>query len=368
MNQRVCKRNDAEPSLESVAAGRARAGRLRHNETVARVTVFIPTCNRAGLLGGAIASILAQTFTDFQLLVSDNASEDETPQVVESLDDPRLTYVRQPENLGLLGNHNWFLDRVETEYSLILPDDDRLYPKLLERTVAELDRQPRAGMVHTSFDVIGSRDEVLLPDVNWRYAPSSDAVESADEFMTESMKWSCRVCASTALMRTGALPPGGMAAEDFPAVDFGMWLRMAAAGWEFAFLGETLGAYRIHGATHSAAFGAPHGPGYIQGPEIVSRLKEVKLQFLAQYNGELPHPRRLRRLASQARRRELVVMARNTTLPERGRRSTFRALARAAGVDPGVLIRPDAWKLAGASLVGPRLVERLKARRETQGR
>ena len=61
------------------------------------------------------------------------------------------------------------------------------------------------------------------------------------------MKWSCRICASTALMRTEALPEDGMIADDFPAVDFGMWLRMAAAGWEFAFLGETLGAYRIHG-------------------------------------------------------------------------------------------------------------------------
>ena len=61
-----------------------------------------------------------------------------------------------------------------------------------------------------------------------------------------------------------------MAAEDFPAVDFGMWLRMAAEGWEFSYLDEKLGAYRIHGATHWAAFGPPQGPGYVQGVEIVA--------------------------------------------------------------------------------------------------
>ena len=89
-----------------------------------RVTVFIPTYNRAGLLPEAIKSVLGQTYDDFKLVVSDNASDDSTPEIVASFDDPRLEYVRQPENLGLLGNHNWFLQRIETDYALILPDDD----------------------------------------------------------------------------------------------------------------------------------------------------------------------------------------------------------------------------------------------------
>ena len=112
---------------------------------MARVTVFIPTYNRAGLLPHAIAGVLAQTYDDFRLIVSDNASTDETPNVVASFDDPRLEYVRQPENLGLLGNHNWFLERVESDYALILPDDDLVYPDMLERTVAELASRPEAG-------------------------------------------------------------------------------------------------------------------------------------------------------------------------------------------------------------------------------
>src|SRR4051812_26982825 len=271
-----------------------------------RVTVFLPTYNRAKLLPYAIRSVLAQTYDDFKLVVSDNASVDDTPAVAASFDDPRLEYVRQPENLGLLGNHNWFLQRVETDYSLIVPDDDLVYPQLLERTVAELDRLPKAGVVHAAFDVIGEAGEVLLPHVNWTQGLEADAVESPAEFISESMKWSCRVCASTALMRTEALPQEGMSADDFPAVDFGMWLRMAAAGWEFAFLDELLGAYRIHGTSHSAAFGPPQGAGYLQGIEIVSQLKAVKLRFVDQQAGALENPGRLRRLAEDAHRRELV--------------------------------------------------------------
>ena len=325
-----------------------------------RVTVFIPTFNRARLLPEAIKSVLAQTYDDFKLVVSDNASDDSTPEIVASLADPRLEYVRQSENLGLLGNHNWFLQRIETDYALILPDDDLVYPQLLERAVAELDRLPGAGVVHAAFDVIDENGSVLLPHTDWTYGIEQDKVESAQEFITESMKWSCRVCASTALMRTKALPTSGMRADDFPAVDFGMWLRMAGAGWEFAFVDETLGAYRIHGASHSSAFGAPQGPGYVQGIEIVSRLRTVKLRFLDTHNGRIAQPRKLRRLVEQARRHELVVMARNLTLPERKPGPTFRALAAAVRADPGVLLGAPVWKLAGASLLGPRLVERIK--------
>src|SRR5213592_2884730 len=154
-----------------------------------RVTVFIPTYNRAGLLPHAIAGVLAQTYDDFRLVVSDNASDDETPDVVASLDDPRLEYVRQPE-------------------------DDLVYPNLLERTVAELDRRPEAGLAHAAFDVIDQDGNELLSHVNWTHGLEENRVESAREFIAESMRWSCRVCASTALIRTAALPQGRMVAQD----------------------------------------------------------------------------------------------------------------------------------------------------------
>ena len=314
-----------------------RAYRMR---PMPRVTVFIPTYNRAGLLPEAIKSVLGQTYDDFKLVVSDNASDDSTTEIVASFDDPRLEYVRQPENLGLLGNHNWFLQRIETDYALILPDDDLVYPGALERSVAELDRLPRAGVVHADFDVIDENGSVLLPHTNWTYGIEEDKVESAQEFITESMKWSCRVCASTALMRSEALPAGGMSADDFPAIDFGMWLRMAGAGWEFAFVDETLGAYRIHSSSHSAAFGPPQGPGYVQGIEIVSRLMTIKLRFLDTHNGRIAEPQKLQRLAGQARRHELVVLARNLTLPERKPGPTFRALSAAFAPTPSTVREP----------------------------
>jgi glycosyltransferase involved in cell wall biosynthesis len=324
-----------------------------------RVSVIIPTFNRARWLPSAIRSVLDQTFGDFSLLVADNASTDRTPEVVRSFDDPRLRYLRRDHNVGLVPNHNLSLRDVEAEYCLILPDDDLIHPTTLEETVRALDENPRAGMAHGRFDLIGPDGEILLEENDWTYGLSADTVESGPEFIGESMRWSCRVCASTALMRTDALPNGFFDAEDFPAVDLGMWLRMAI-DWEMAFLTRVLSSYRIHGDSHSAAFGPPEGPGYVQNTEIVTRLKEMKLRFIDLHEDRLDDPPGLRTLASRAMRRELVVMTRNLTLPERRFGQTARLLWQSAGKDPQVPLQKEAWLLLIASMLGPNMTRRLQ--------
>jgi glycosyltransferase involved in cell wall biosynthesis len=328
--------------------------------TAARVTVYVPTHNRAALLPRTLESVLAQTFDDFRVVVSDNASTDETPEVVAGIADPRLSYVRQPENRGILGNHNWILADVSSEYALIIPDDDLMYPDLLAQTVRILDENPGAGMVHTAFDVIDGSGEILLRDENWTHGLTASEVEPADTFIERSMVHSCRICASTALMRAKALPAGGMSELDFPAIDFGMWLRMAAGGWSLAFHGVTLAAYRIHGGSHSAQFGAPTGPGYLNDDPIIDRLAELKRRFIEEH---VPDPDRAATLTGLARkggRIELIERVRAATLPRRAIVPTLAGLARVSRTTPGVLLEGSAWRLAAASLLGPKLTERIR--------
>src|SRR4051794_10661406 len=320
---------------------------------MSRVTVVIPTYNRARFLPGAIGSVLVQTYGDFRLLIADNASDDGTREVVATYDDPRIEYVRRPENLGITANHNLALQQVETPYCLIVPDDDLLFPEILERTVAVLDANPRAGMVHARFQVLDADGTVLKEDEDWTYGLAEDTVESGEEFIRESMLWSCRVCASTALMRMEALPDPPFDQDDFPAIDFGMWLRMAL-GWEMAFVAEPLAAYRIHPGSHSAAFGPPVGSGYTQRTEIVTRLKEVKLRFVERSRPRRPDESDLQARAARSMRRELIWMARNETLPERRVGKTVRALAAGIRIDPRLAAEPAAWSLLAGSLLGKR--------------
>ena len=101
------------------------------------VTVGIPTFNRADLLRETIESVLGQTYRNFRVIVSDNASTDETQEVVASVSDARLEYVRADKNIGMIGNFNRLIKLTDTEFLMLLPDDDCLHPDYL-RSVVEV--------------------------------------------------------------------------------------------------------------------------------------------------------------------------------------------------------------------------------------
>ncbi len=115
----------------------------------ASLTVLLPTYNRAGSLPRAIESVLGQTRGDLELIVSDNASEDDTRAVCESYaqSDPRVRYHRQPFNLGPIGNFNWLLGEVQTDYALMIADDDWLDGDYAELCLALIESDPSLSIV-----------------------------------------------------------------------------------------------------------------------------------------------------------------------------------------------------------------------------
>lgn len=331
-----------------------------------RVTIFIPTYNRASWLRQSIESVLAQTYRDFLLVVADNASSDETPDVVANYSDPRLVHVRRPANLGLLGNYRACLESLTTEVVGFLSDDDLLAPEHLASTMAVLDLHPRVGMVHTGFDVVGPAGAVLRPGANWTGTLSEDAIEPGRRFIRQSMEWSCRVCCSTALLRRQALPPQPFSEADGSAFDFGLWLRIAL-DWEVAFLARPLARYRVHASSETAAFAPPLGSGYVQDVEHLGKLKDIKLRFLEAHREQLGETARLQALAERGMRRDLVTLARNLTLPERRPGPTLRLLGQLSRGDRRVWLEVAAWRLLAGTLLGPRRVAWLKGLRHREG-
>jgi hypothetical protein len=215
-------------------------------------------------------------------------------------------------------------------------------------------------MAHTGFDIIGPTGDVLLADRNWTYGLTSDTVEDPEEFIERSMLSSCRVCPSTALIRRAAIPVGGMTERDSPAIDFGLWLRMASSGWQVAFIADTLGAYRIHDASHSSAFAQPNGPGYVNADKLIMTNHEVKLRFIADHVDDPLQCRRLHRLARRGNRTALISRARALTLPTRRPGPTFRAMSGAVRLAPDLLLDARSYRLVAASLLGPNIVSRLR--------
>ena len=119
-----------------------------------RVSVCIPTYNRARYLALAIDSVLGQTFEAFELIVADDASTDDTAEVVRAYRDPRIRYLRNDRNLG--GPANWVraFGAATAPYCAILGDDDRWAPAFLESLVTPLDVQPAVDVTFSDHWVI----------------------------------------------------------------------------------------------------------------------------------------------------------------------------------------------------------------------
>ena len=127
----------------------------------ASASVVIPTYNRAELVLRAVASVQRQSFDDWELLLVDDASTDDTRACIEKLDDPRIEYVRRDINGGVAAAQNTGLDRAAGRYVLFLHSDDELLPDCLRRLSDVLDRAPPAiGGVEAGLEVVEPKTTV----------------------------------------------------------------------------------------------------------------------------------------------------------------------------------------------------------------
>jgi len=104
-----------------------------------KVSVIIPTYNRAYVLYYALKSVLNQTFQDFEIFVIDDASTDSTPELIESLNDPRIHYIRFETNKKSAAARNAGMRAARGEYIAFLDSDDEWRPNKLEKQVALMD-------------------------------------------------------------------------------------------------------------------------------------------------------------------------------------------------------------------------------------
>jgi len=113
-----------------------------------RITVAVLTRNRPHFLRQGLASILGQGDIELDVLVLDNASTDDTPAVVAEINDPRITYLRNEEDVGIVRNWNRAIKLAvhRSPYTCIFHDDDLMLPGYLSAMTEALHRHPSAGL------------------------------------------------------------------------------------------------------------------------------------------------------------------------------------------------------------------------------
>ena len=197
-----------------------------------RLTVLMPTYNVAPYVREAIESVLAQTFTDFLLLVVDDCSTDNTLEVVSSIDDPRLRIVQNDRNVGLADNLNRGLEIIDSELFARMDGDDIALPHWLASEVAVLDAHPEVGVCGGGFERFGTVKSLV------RFPKGHDAIAA-------NMLFECTTIVPT--VRTEVIRRHNLRyrTDAFPAEDYRFWadcLRVT----RFANVADTLFLYRMH--------------------------------------------------------------------------------------------------------------------------
>lgn len=219
--------------------------------TPPKVTFVVPCFKLAHLLGECIDSILRQTYTDFEILIMDDASPDATEAVARSYTDPRVHYIRNEQNLGNIRNYNKGIALARGQYVWLISADDCLkQPYVLSRYVEMMEANPNVGFVFSPAIALHGHQEGQV--IEWTTFRHVDAVVSGHEFLKVLMDGNC-VAAPAGMVRRvcydsiSVFPP-----ELFHTGDWYLWC-VFALHFDVAYLAEPMVFYRTHGENMSLA-------------------------------------------------------------------------------------------------------------------
>ena len=211
--------------------------------TAPMVSVVIPAFNQARFLPAAIESAIAQTYRDREIIVVDDGSTDDTPEVARRYGDA-VRYVRQA-NKGLAGARNTGIDRARGEFVALLDSDDVWLPGFLEYMLGVADAHPRAAVYFSAWQYIDSGGN-LLPE-----PPHVHVVPPADTYRT--LLKANFIVPSAVVMRRPAVVSAGLFDEQFRRLeDWELWIRLLRQGQTLAGSTACHLHYRVHGESLSA--------------------------------------------------------------------------------------------------------------------
>ena len=206
-------------------------------ELTPRVSVIIPTHNRASMLREAIESVRGQTYRDWELIVVDDGSADHTKTMVADLigQEARIRYIWKPQggvstarNAGIRAARGW--------YVAFLDDDDLLLPDWLAVQVEYLERHPEIGFVYGEVEIL-NKDGIVTA-----IEPERPITSFVELFERGGIRIQSVLCRTDIVQRLGGFDEQLTISEDYD-----LWLRLAAVT-RFGFVPRPVVRYRVHGA------------------------------------------------------------------------------------------------------------------------
>jgi len=240
------------------------------NQSHPAITVVIPTHNRASFLKRAIDSVLSQTWKDFELIIVDDASTDNTAEIIRSYYDSRIVYIRHQENKGGSAARNSGILQAKGRYIALLDDDDEWAPTKLEKQFIKFqDVSEKVGIVYSGFEVKDQDRKVIE-----RRLP-----EFKGNLYMRLLERNMIGGSSTPLIKRECFDAAGLFNESLRSCqDWDMWLRISKL-YEFDFVPEIGTNIYLHGDQISEDFSS-----MIPGR---SRMIETHMDEFSAYPGIL---------------------------------------------------------------------------------
>lgn len=202
-----------------------------------RVSVVVPAYDALPFLPETLASVLAQSYRDIEVLVVDNGSTDGTAEHVQQVEDPRVRLLRLPQNRGISGGCNAGLAEATGEYVAPMEADDLWHVDKLARLVAVLDADPEAVLAYSFVELI---------DAEGRRSGNIVGRPVEGDVREELLEDVLVPCGSSPVMRRAPLVAAGGWDETFrSSPDWELYVRLAPAG-TFRVVPEPLVGYRQH--------------------------------------------------------------------------------------------------------------------------
>jgi glycosyltransferase involved in cell wall biosynthesis len=221
------------------------------------VSFVVPCYNLAHLLSECIDSILAQSYVDFEILIMDNCSPDNTPEVARSFGDPRVRHVRNEVNLGHLRNFNKGITMSRGKYVWLISADDALRsPHVLARFVDLMERNPDVGYTFCrAMELQGGREVGVA---RFDYG-NEDRIWDGPAFLPRLIRCNC-IAQSSGMMRKECFEKVGLFPLDLPyAADWYLWCVLALH-YRVAYFAEPMVWCRVHEESLTTLFNRGAAP------------------------------------------------------------------------------------------------------------
>jgi len=195
------------------------------------VSVVLPTYNRAKILLRAIRSVLDQTFTDFELIVVDDGSIDETPSLIRSIADERMIYIQHSLNSGVSAARNSAIHASRGELIAFQDSDDEWQPQKLALQIERMSASdPHVGVVYAQFCRVDQTSTRLFPKSG----------ELLDGDIHAHLLYRNLISAQLALVKRECFAKAGLFDEELSSlVDWELWLRISRT-YHFTYVSQPL--------------------------------------------------------------------------------------------------------------------------------